>query len=200
MSGIHRRRVQALTAEYGGDWAVQHAQRLIRLIEIVGEGLDYNPDVIWLAAHMHDWGTLPRLARENCGHTQRSCELAAEFLNRTRIAKPIREAVLEAIAYHHGGAGERCIEAVLMCDADALDGLGVIGVVREFASIPTEETGCYSIPTGYGMRGAFEKAKMRLENNPGTLRLPKSRALARQRVRHMRELLDSLDRDSFGLF
>lgn len=72
MSGINRKRIVALTEEYGGDWAVQHAQRLIRLVEIVGEGLEYNPEVIWIAAHLHDWGTLPRLASGILPHSQRS--------------------------------------------------------------------------------------------------------------------------------
>jgi uncharacterized protein len=198
MSVAHRKRVLAFTAEYGGDWAVQHAQRLIRLVEIVGEGLDYNHEAIWLAAHMHDWGTLPGLAREQISHSKRSTELASEFLERNRYPKALRDTVVEAIAYHHGGADERCIEAILLRDADALDGVGALGVLREFASIPTEDTGCYSIPVGYGLKGAWELARMRFENNPGMLRLPKSRALARRRLRTMRALFEAVEKESFG--
>ena len=198
MSVVNRKRIAALTAEYGGDWAVQHAQRLIRLVEIVGEGLDYNPEVIWIAAYLHDWGTLPGFANEGVSHARRSCELAGEYLRRVRAPKAIRHAVLEAIEFHHGGAGERCMEAVLLRDADALDGLGAIGVLREFAMVPTEASGCYSIPVGWGLRGAWERARMRLENNPGMLHLPKSKALAKQRAREMREIFEALERESFG--
>jgi uncharacterized protein len=198
MSVSNRKRVLALTAEYGGEWAVQHAQRLIRLVEIVGAGLDYNAEAIWFAAHMHDWGTLPRLAKEDLTHSIRSCELAAEFMARHKFPAPVRDTVLEAIAYHHGGADERCIEAVLMRDADALDGIGALGVLREFASIPTEDSGCYSIPVGYGLKGAWERARMRFDNNPRVLRLPKSRALARRRIRAMRALFAAVEVESFG--
>src|SRR3954453_6963327 len=99
--------------------------------------------------------------------------------------------VLEAIAYHHGGADERCIEAVLLLDADALDGIGAMGLLREFASIPTETSGCYTLPTGWGMRGALDKATMRMENNPRMLRLPKSKALAAEKTREMQSILES---------
>jgi uncharacterized protein len=198
MSVINRKRLAALTEEYGGDWAVQHAQRLIRLVEIVGEGLEYNPEVIWIAAHLHDWGTLPRLASQRVSHAQRSCELAEEYLTKAKCPKAIRDAVLEAIEFHHGGADHRCVEAVLLRDADALDGMGAIGVLREFAMVPTEVSACYSIPVGWGLRGALERTRMRMENNPGMLRLPKSKALARQRAREMRQILEAFDRESFG--
>jgi hypothetical protein len=77
--------------------------------------------------------------------------------------------------------------------------MGAIGIVREFAMVPTEVGGCYSIPTGWGMRGAYERARMRLENNPAMLRLPKSRQLARRRAREMRAIFKALDEESFGL-
>lgn len=108
------------------------------------------------------------------------------------------DTVLEAIEYHHGGADERCVEAVLLRDADALDGMGAIGVLRECAMVPTEDSGCYSIPAGWGLRGALERARLRLENNPGVLRLPKSKTMAEERAREMREIFAALERNSFG--
>jgi uncharacterized protein len=198
MSVFDGRRVVALTEKYGGDWAVDHAQRLIQLVEIIGEGLPYNREAIWIAAHMHDWGTLPNWSRADVPHTQRSCELAEEHLRKMKCAKELTALVVEAIAYHHGGADERCVEAVLLRDADALDGMGTIGVLREFAMVPTEVAGCYSIPVGWGMRGAYERARMRMENNPGVLRLPKSRQIARKRAREMKAIFEGLERESFG--
>jgi HD superfamily phosphodiesterase len=199
MSGFDRRRVVALTEKYGGEWAVHHAQRLVRLVEIIGEDRSYNADAIWIAAHMHDWGTLPKWSQPDVPHSRRSCELAREHLRKMKCPKPLMDVVLEAIEYHHGGADERCMEAVLLRDADALDGMGTIGVLREFASVPTESNGCYSIPTGWGMRGAYERSRMRLENNPAMLLLPKSRQLARRRAREMRDLFKTFEEESFGL-
>jgi uncharacterized protein len=188
-----------LTGKYGGEWAVQHAQRLIRLVEVIGKDLAYDPEVIWLAAHMHDWGTLPGWARDGVSHSARSCELAAEQMRKLKIPEAIAARVIEAIEYHHGGADERSAEAQLLRDADALDGLGLVGVLREFASVPTESTACYSIPVGYGMRGALERARMRLENNPRMVRLPAAQEMARERARQMQAALEAFERDSFGL-
>jgi HD superfamily phosphodiesterase len=199
MSGFDRRRVVALTEKYGGEWAVFHAQRLIRLVEIIGEGLSYDHDAIFIAAHMHDWGTLPHWSRDDMSHSRRGRQLAEEHLRRMKCPKTLMDLVLEAIEYHHGGADERCREAILLRDADALDGMGVIGVLREFAMVPTETTGCYTVPTGWGMRGAYERARIRLENNPGMLRLPKSRQIARRRAREMQTLLKTFEEESFGL-
>ncbi len=199
MSASYRERVTALTEKYGGEWAVQHAQRLIRLVETIGQGLAYDPEVIWLAAHMHDWGTLPHWSREGVSHCARSRELAARQLDKMKLPAAIAERVLEAIQYHHGGADDRCLEAQLLRDADALDGLGVVGLLREFACVPTAGSTCYSIPTGYGMSGAYERALIRLENNPRMVRLPRSKKIAAERAREMRAALDAFQRDSFGL-
>jgi uncharacterized protein len=197
MSAKIRKRVAALTAEYGGDYAVQHAQRLIRLAELIADR-PYDAEAIWLAAHMHDWGTFPRWSREDATHSQRSCDLARAELQKLKCPAPTMDCVLEAIAYHHGGADERCIEAILLRDADALDGMGAMGVLREFASIPTESAGCYTIPGGWGMRGAYDRALIRMENNPRMLRLAKSRELARVKAREMQSILAALDQESFG--
>ena len=97
-----------------------------------------------------------------------------------------------------GGADGRCLEATLLLDADALDGMGAIGVLREFAMVPAEVHGCYSIPTGWGMRGAYERVRMRLENNAKILKLSKSRQLARRRAREMDRILKAFEEESFG--
>jgi len=199
MSATLRKKVAALTGEHGGDYAIQHAQRLIRLVETIAGDAAYDRDAIWLAAHMHDWGSFPEWSREDISHSARSCQLADETLRKLKCPAPTRDRALEAIQYHHGGADDRCVEAVLLRDADALDGMGVMGVLREFACIPTETAGCYTVPTGWGMRGAYDRSVMRLENNPAMLRLPASKRLAREKARRMKTVLEDLDRESFGL-
>jgi uncharacterized protein len=198
MSATLRKKVAALTEEYGGEYTLQHAQRLIHIVELIADGAPYDQDAIWLAAHMHDWGTLPRWSRADISHSRRSRDLAEEHLRKFKCPAPTAARVLEAVEYHHGGADERCIEAILLRDADALDGMGAMGVVREFASVPTETAGCYTLPAGWGLQGAYQRALIRLENNPRILRLPKSKQLARAKVKHMKAVLDALEAESFG--
>jgi HD superfamily phosphodiesterase len=198
MSATLRKKVAALTEEYGGEYTIKHAQRLIQLVEVIADGAAYDQDAVWLAAHMHDWGTLPRWSRADISHSRRSRDLAEEHLRKLKCPAPTAARVLEAIEYHHGGADDRCIEAILLRDADALDGMGAMGVVREFAGIPTETAGCYTLPAGWGLRGAYDRAFIRLENNPRMLRLPKSKELAREKAKRMKSILDALAYESFG--
>src|SRR3569832_712952 len=108
MSAKLRKRVGALTLEFGGEYAVLHATRLVRIVEQIAAGA-YDADAIWLAAHRHDWGTFPRWSREEVNHSARSVELAETELRNLKCPAPVMGRVLEAIAYHHGGADERCI-------------------------------------------------------------------------------------------
>jgi uncharacterized protein len=195
---VNCQRLAELTKKHGGEWAVQHAERLIRLVELIGEGLDYDREAIRIAAYLHDWGTFPRFARDGALHARRSREMAEEILLKWKCAAGTMERALEAIEFHHGGADERSIEAVLIRDADALDGIGIVGLLREFAQIPTRAKGGYALPVGAGMSAALERAKIRMENNPAMLRLSKAREIARDRVREMREMIDALERETFG--
>jgi hypothetical protein len=59
MNHIDRDEIVRLTAEYGGQWGLNHARRILQLIAILGEGRTYETDVVWIAAHLHDWGAYP---------------------------------------------------------------------------------------------------------------------------------------------
>ncbi len=195
---MDRKEVVRLSQEYGGAWIVGHAERLIRLVEIIGEGLTYNRDVIWIAAYLHDWGACPKWTREGVSHSLRSRQLAETYLKRAKCPHEWVGPILEAIEFHHGGAADRCPEAILLADADALDSLGVIGVLKEFAMIPAEVKGDYSLPLAFGMREAREMLEIRRENNLRMLKLEKSRQLAAERVAEMEKLFAILDRETFG--
>ena len=90
------------------------------------------------------------------------------------------------------------METLLLGDADALDSLGVVGVLKEFAMIPAGLSGDYCLPRAFGMREAYERIRLRRENLPRLLRLEKSRALAAARLADMDRIFEWLERDSFG--
>ena len=196
---MNREEIVRLSGEYGGAWLVAHAQRLLKLIAHIGEGLDYDTEAVWLAAWMHDWGVCPKWAREGVSHSRRSREVAGRYLTRAGCPEERATRVLEAIEYHHGGSAGRPAEAVLLSDADALDSIGVLGVVKEFAMIPARPSGDYCLPnTLYGLREALDRVRIRRENLPKLLQLRRSRALARKRLREMDAVVAALERDTFG--
>lgn len=196
---MNRQEIVRLSGEYGGAWLVGHAQRLPKLIAHIGVGLDYDAEAVWLAAWMHDWGVCPKWARKGVSHSRRSREVAGRYLARAGCPEGRMTRVLEAIEYHHGGAAGRSAEAVLLSDADALDSIGVLGVVKEFAMIPAEPSGDYCLPnTLYGLREPLERVRIRRENLPKLLQLARSRALARKRLREMDAVVAAIERDGLG--
>jgi uncharacterized protein len=197
---MNRNEIVRLSGEYGGAWIVNHAERLLKLMETIGDGLEFDRDAIWIAAYLHDWGACPKWTREGVNHCRRSREVAEAYLAKAHCPAKRIATVLEAIEFHHGGFAGRRTETVLLGDADALDSLGVLGVLKEFAMIPAEVVGDYCLPGSFGMREAFERVCIRRENLPRLLRLEKSRELAAARLADMDRLLAELQRDTFGKF
>jgi uncharacterized protein len=188
VSKIDREEIVRLTENYGGSWGLNHTRRLLHLISIIGEGLEYNPEVVWVAAHLHDWGGYPRWAQLGVDHALRSRQIAEEFLVQKGYAPDLLAATLECIEYHHGGDPHRRIEALLLSDADALDFLGVVGVLRDFSKKPGD------------LRKAYEAVLERKEKLLQSICLESSWAIVAQRLASMERLLATFEEETFGCF
>ena len=185
---LDRDEVVALTEEYGGAWGINHTRRLLRLAALIDGGQDYDAEALWLAAHLHDWGGYEAWAQPGVDHALRSAEVAADFLRARGCPEERLTVVLEAIRTHHTAGPDRSFEATLLSDADALDFLGAIGVLRIFSMVPRD------------LYGAHAKAKQRRERLPELLCLQASRDLAAARLIEMDEVLRAFEDDSFGLY
>ena len=185
---IDRDEIIRLTEEYGGQWGINHTRRLLHLVSIIGEGQEYNTDAVWLAAHLHDWGGYAPWAQKEVNHALRSKQVAETFLAERGYSDDLIELVLECIEYHHSGDAQRSIESILLSDADALDFLGVIGVLRDISKNPRE------------LRKGYEATRRRREKLPSMLCLKRSKEIAAERVKQMDELLAAFEADTFGCF
>lgn len=188
MNQEQRDEVERLTHQYGGEWGIQHTRRLLKLIEIIGEGLAYDAEVTWLAAHLHDWGGYAPWAQAGVDHALRSRQVAQAFLAERNFPESQIEAVLECIAFHHQVGTERRLEAILLRDADALDFLGAVGVLRDFAKHPKD------------LRKGYEATCRRKEQLRQAVTLQKAREIADERIREMEGLLERFEEETFGLF
>jgi uncharacterized protein len=177
-----------LTEEYGGQWAINHTRRLLHLISIIGEGQPYNAEAVWLAAHLHDWGGYRQWAQKGIDHALRSRQVAETFLVEREYPEDLVALVLECIEFHHSGDPERSLEAILLSDSDALDFLGVVGILRDFSKNPQD------------LRRAYEATRKRREKLPKLICLDKSKEIAAQRIKQMDDLLAAFEADSFGYF
>jgi uncharacterized protein len=185
---IDRDEIVRLTEEYGGQWGINHTRRLLHLIAIISEGRAFDADAVWLAAHLHDWGGYSAWKQEGVDHAARSRQVAEVFLNERGYPEALTALVLECIEFHHSASPDRSIEAVLLCDADALDFLGVVGVLRDFSKSPND------------LRKAYETTRRRQLTLPDKLVLDTSKAIAAKRIEQMDDLLAAFEADSFGCF
>lgn len=180
--------IARLTLEYGGNWGIQHSRRLLHLCEMLGEGIPYDDEVIWLAAHMHDWGGYAPWLIPGVEHQIRSRQVAEEFLAVRACPQALAEAVLECIECHHGGPRDRRLESILFTDADAVDLLGVVGALRIFAMNPRD------------IRAGWQATQAWRDKSIAALGLEKSRQFAAQRIDETNRLLQDFERETFGMF
>ena len=96
--------------------------------------------------------------------------------------------MLECIEYHHSPDPARSIEAILLCDADALDFLGVVGVLRDFSKNAKD------------LHKAYEITRKRRAKLPDALILDASKSLAVARIQRMDDLLAAFEAETFGCF
>jgi uncharacterized protein len=109
----------------------EHVNRVYQLAQYIAEQEDANQFVVGLAALMHDLGrTAPQDSVTH--HADLSVALASELLNIYQVPYDIQEAVLHAIIAHSFSRNiePRTLEARVVRDADRLDGLGAIGIIR----------------------------------------------------------------------
>jgi uncharacterized protein len=103
----------------------EHSYRIYRLARKIGEGMEYDDEVLHAACFLHDIDM-------SSGHPDGSAEKARVILGETGFTPGKIETVYRAILYHMpGGSGEEpSIEGKLLHDANLLETLGAIGLIR----------------------------------------------------------------------
>jgi uncharacterized protein len=168
-----------------------HQVRLYALTREIGRDLVYDDDVVFAAAWLHDIGVfighrpesvVALAAWDNVAYAaERAPDLLREFGFPGDVA-----AVVEAIRTHQAKAEPRSIEAELVRDADVLEQLGAIGVLRAVCKIGRDTR----YKTFSDVRPVLVEA---VEYLPGRLRLTRARELAVDRVRMLRAFVDAMD-------
>ncbi|MBN1371417.1 MAG: HD domain-containing protein [Anaerolineaceae bacterium] len=185
---IDQAELSRLTLEYGGDWGLQHSHRLLKLVAEIGRGLEFDAEVMWIAAYLHDWGAYPAWAQKDVDHSLRSKQVANEFLTTQGYPEAKKNLVLETIEFHHAPGTERSLEATLLRDADALDFLGTVGVLRNFSINPRD------------LRNAYNETIRRRDRSLSILALPRAQEIAAERVEDMNTLLATFEAQTQGCF
>src|SRR6516162_4016198 len=164
---------------------LSHQERLYRLARRLGRGEAYDDDVLFAAAWLHDLGVFighrPRNPAKlaTWDHVAYACQRAPGILRRFGFPPGKIARVLEVIRTHLPSETPVSLEGVLLRDADILEQLGAVGVLRVVSKV------------GRDTRFVrFSDALKVLHKNarelPGKLRLESARRVARLRVKALK--------------
>ena len=185
----------------------EHVKRVYMLAMSIAEQEGANRFIAGMAALLHDLG---RLSHDTgMHHADVSTRLAAELLVPYQLAPETQEAILHAITAHSFSRGLEpyTLEAGIVRDADRLDSLGAIGILR-WAITGTMRrkpgTQAYHPDDPFAEQHSPDDSAYMLDHFfTKLLKLPDGmitktgRKMAEQRVAFMREYLDEL-REELG--
>jgi uncharacterized protein len=167
-----------------------HQERLYALAREVGAGQTYDDDVVFAAVWLHDLGVFighrpedpDALTRWDC--LAYALERSPSVLRDLEFPEVKIPPVLEAIRGHQAGSNPTTEEGVIIRDADILEQLGAVGILRNVCKIG-RDTRFQTFPD------VLRLLQKNLETLPPQLRLPISRQLAEPRVRMLGAFLDA---------
>ncbi len=174
-----------------------HQPRLYALARLVGQGLVYDDDVVYAAAWLHDLGVFighrpqdpAELSRwDNVAYAmeQAPAALLQAGFPTTKVAQ-----VVEAIRTHQPHLNPSTIEGMILRDADILEQLGAIGILRVAAKIGRDTR----YPTLTDAATTLRKALAEL---PAKLHFDSAKTLAGPRIALLEAFLQELDQEAYG--
>jgi uncharacterized protein len=176
-----------------------HQPRLYALTLEIAAGIwpvpSYDDDVVFAAAFLHDLGVFvghrpedpAELARWD--HVAYTCACAPDLLERFGFPGEKISAVLACIREHQPKDEPGSFEATLLRDADILEQLGAIAVLRTSAKLGSDTR----FHRFADVRDALQQAVTDL---PSKLRLPAARELAVPRLATLQLFLKALDEEA----
>jgi uncharacterized protein len=171
-----------------------HQPRLYRLTQLVGKGQHYDDDVVFAAAWMHDLGVFyghrpkdsDELARWD--NVKYACEKTPGVLRSIGFPEEKIPAVVAAIRVHQPSAVPKTLEGSILRDADILEQLGAVAVLRAVAKVGRDTR----FATFSDVMPVLRKA---LGELPGQLTLESARELARERISALEAFIRSVDEE-----
>jgi len=167
------KKLESLIHECGGEYGLNHSRRLIKLVDLIADGKNYNKNIILFCSFTHDLGAFSRYAKEGIHHAIRSREVAETLLVNYNFDQKEQQTILEVIENHHNKFTGESFESVLFRDADALDFLGFIGIARDFSRIPKQ------------LKKSFQSIHRHMKDLPELIELQKAKGLAMERIKEM---------------
>jgi uncharacterized protein len=172
-----------------------HQPRLYALTRLIGQGLSYDDDVVYAAAWLHDLGVFIGHRPENpdqlsaWDNVAYAMKQAPAALHQAGFPEAKVVQVVEAIRTHQPHLTPASLEGTILRDADILEQLGAIGILRIVAKIGRDTR--YQTFTD-----AAATLRKNLADLPGMLRLESAQMLVRPRVALLKAFLHELEQEA----
>jgi uncharacterized protein len=168
-----------------------HQPRLYALTRQIGEGMSYDDDVVFAAIWMHDLGVFvghrpeEPVALAAWNNVVYAMERTPELLKEFGFPAEKIPAVIEAIRTHQACKEPLSIEATIVRDADILEQLGAMGILRAVSKVGRDTR----YATFTSIVPYLQKA---LETLPPLIRLVPAQKLAEPRIEALEGFLRSV--------
>jgi len=179
---------------------LSHQARLYQLTKEIAQNLGkpVDDDILFAAAWVHDLGVFlghrpddPEQLK-HWNSTAYTLAHAGQVLVDCGFTPEKIPAVLECIRTHEAYGDPATLEGIILRDADLLEQLGAVAVMRTTAKI-AQDTRFITFAD------AAQSLARALETVPGEIRLPPAIELARPRIESLRRFLESLREEAGGL-
>ena len=174
-----------------------HQPRLYALTRQIAWDLKYDDDVVFAAAWLHDLGVFVGHRPEDPAelakwdHVRYTCERAPQILADAGFPAEKVQAVITVVREHQPHDQPTSIESTVLRDADILEQLGGIGILRTVCKVGRDTR--YSTFTD-----AIETLRKNLQDLPGKIHLENAKRLAEPRIAALKSFLEAIDSESAG--
>jgi uncharacterized protein len=173
-----------------------HQPRLYAIAQRIGTGIDHDDDVLFAAAWLHDLGVFighrPEAIEElvRWDHVRYVMEKVPAILNEAGFPASKIPAVLEAIRTHQPHDEPTAIEGIILRDADILEQLGAIGILRTVCKVGRDSR-------FHRFSDTVNSLQRALDTLPAKIKLDVTRAMAEPKIAVLRHFLVAADSESF---
>jgi uncharacterized protein len=182
--------VDTVTGECQPVDKLSHMTRLVALTQRVSENLSYDDDVVFAAVWLHDLGVFhghrpsDPIELASWDHTAYSMDRSPAVLTRIGFPSEKIPATIEAIRTHKPNDDPTTIEGTILRDADILEQLGAVTVLRT-ASKVGRDTRFTTLDD------VVKTLRKQLDELPAKLRLESAKSLAVPRIEALRQFLEA---------
>jgi uncharacterized protein len=174
-----------------------HQPRLYALARLIGANIPHDDEILFAAAWLHDLGVFVGHRPEDPAqltrwdHVAYVLNKAPAILSDAGFPPEKIPAVLEAIRTHQPQDNPSSIEGIILRDADILEQLGAIGILRTVCKVGRDTR-------FHTFADAVNSLRKALANLPAQIRLEPTRQLAEAKIAALENFLQAVDAESCG--